>query len=158
LVESLIGSGLSVYFSQVFMKPPGGGGPKPVHQDNFYFGPHDPDRLVTAWIALDAATTENGCLMFGDGTHHGPVHPHVAPPGEPYNLQASSDIAVSQPMRPMPVPRGGVSFHHGGTFHGSGDNNSDHWRRALAIHYIADGNWFETPALPYDDKVLVRIS
>jgi hypothetical protein len=35
------GSGVSVYFSQIFFKPPGGGGPKPVHQDNFYFGPND---------------------------------------------------------------------------------------------------------------------
>lgn len=158
LTEALIGPGLSVYFSQIFMKPPGGGGPKPVHQDNFYFGPHEPDRLVTAWVALDEATTENGCLVFGDGSHRGPVHPHIAPPGEPYNLQVPAAIAAGQPMTPAPVPRGGVSFHHGGTFHGSGDNNSERWRRALAIHYITNDNWFETPALPYDDAVMMRIT
>jgi len=38
-VESLIGPGVSVYFSQIFFKAPGGGGPKTVHQDNYYFGP-----------------------------------------------------------------------------------------------------------------------
>ena len=55
LVEQLIGPGVSVYFSQIFFKPPEGGGPKPAHQDNFYFGPTDPEGMVTAWIALDDA-------------------------------------------------------------------------------------------------------
>ena len=31
MVETLSGKGVSVFFSQVFMKPPGIGGPKPVH-------------------------------------------------------------------------------------------------------------------------------
>jgi len=43
LVESVIGKGVSVYFSQIFFKAPEGGGPKPPHQDNFYFGPRDPE-------------------------------------------------------------------------------------------------------------------
>jgi ectoine hydroxylase-related dioxygenase (phytanoyl-CoA dioxygenase family) len=86
IVESIIGPGVSVYFSQIFFKAPAGGGPKPAHQDNFYFGPRDPEALVTAWIALDDATLENGCLFFGEGTHRGAVIRHVAPEGEPYNL------------------------------------------------------------------------
>jgi len=69
LVEGVIGAGVSVYFSQIFFKAPEGGGPKPAHQDNFYFGPRDPEKLVTAWIAFDDATVENGCLHFGEGTH-----------------------------------------------------------------------------------------
>jgi ectoine hydroxylase-related dioxygenase (phytanoyl-CoA dioxygenase family) len=158
LVEDLIGPGVSVYFSQIFFKPPRGGGPKPVHQDNFYFGPADPERIVTAWIALDDATLENGCLYFGDGTNRGPVYPHVAPPGEPFNLQVPPETAAKVAMTPAPVPSGGVSFHHGNVFHQSGDNNSDRWRRACAVHYIAKGNWFATPALPYDDSVLVTIT
>ena len=62
-VESLLGAGVSVYFSQIFFKPPEGGGPKPAHQDNFYFGPTDIEGVATAWIALDDATLENGCLL-----------------------------------------------------------------------------------------------
>ena len=61
----LLGDDLCVFFSQVFMKPPGVGGPKPIHQDNFYFGPDDEDAMLTAWVALDEATTENGCLNYG---------------------------------------------------------------------------------------------
>src|SRR5436305_14347475 len=76
LVEQFVGSGVSVYFSQVFFKAPEGGGPKPAHQDNNYFGPTDIEGVVTAWIALDDATLENGCLYFGNGTNEGPVYEH----------------------------------------------------------------------------------
>jgi ectoine hydroxylase-related dioxygenase (phytanoyl-CoA dioxygenase family) len=72
LVEQLIGRPGMVFFSQIFFKPPGGGGPKPVHQDNFYFGPTDYEGAVTAWIALDEATPENGCLGFVEGSNLGP--------------------------------------------------------------------------------------
>ena len=158
LVESIIGPGLSVYFSQIFFKPPEGGGPKPAHQDNFYFGPNDPDGMVTAWIALDDATLENGCLYFGEGSNRGPVYAHVAPPDEPYNLQLPSAILERQPMTPAPVLRGGVSFHHGNTFHQSGPNHSTRWRRACALHYVNARTVFARPALPYDESLRLRIT
>jgi phytanoyl-CoA hydroxylase len=158
LVEALIGQGVTVYFSQVFMKPPRGGGPKPVHQDNYYFGPRDPDRAVTAWVALDDADLENGCMQFGEGTHRGPIHAHVTPQGEPFNLRVPEAIAAKVQMTPAPVQRGGVSFHHGNVFHQSADNHSARWRRACAIHYVANDNPFVTPALPYDSRLAIRIT
>jgi len=158
VVESLIGPGVSVYYSQIFFKPPEGGGPKPAHQDNFYFGPNDPEGVVTAWIALDDSTLENGCLYFGEGSHRGPVYPHEAPEDEPYNLQLPAAILERQPMMPAPVKRGGVSFHHGNTFHQSGPNLSRHWRRACALHYVSEHTCFEHPALPYDDSLKLRIT
>lgn len=158
LVESLIGPGVSVYFSQIFFKPPEGGGPKPAHQDNFYFGPADPEALVTAWLALDDSTLENGCLYFGDGTNLGPVYDHFAPDSEPYNLQLPAHILERQPMTPAPVRKGGVSFHHGNTFHASGSNASQHWRRACALHFVRSDNSFESPALPYDQSLKMQVS
>lgn len=158
LVEDLIGPGVSVYFSQIFFKPAGGGGPKPVHQDNFYFGPSDPEGVVTAWIALDDATIENGCLYYGNGTNCGPVLPHTAPPDRAFDLRIPPEIAAEHPMTPAPVPRGGVSFHHGNTLHQSSDNNSERPRRACALHYVRNDNVFARPALPYDHSVVVRVS
>ncbi len=157
-VEALIGPGVSVYFSQIFFKPPEGGGPKPAHQDNFYFGPVDPEGVVTAWIALDDASLENGCLYFGDGTHIGPVYGHFAPEGEPFNLQLPQAILDKQPMSPAPVRKGGVSFHHGNTFHSSGPNHSQQWRRACALHFVSNGNEFANPALPYDHSLKFQVS
>lgn len=158
LVESIIGPGVTVYFSQIFFKPPEGGGPKPVHQDNYYFGPKDRDEMVTAWVALDEATVENGCLYYGEGTNLGPVVPHTAPQGEPFNLLIPEDVAARQAMTPAPVPKGGVSFHHGNTYHQSGRNTSSRWRRAVAFHYGSHATRFVTPALRYDDTVYVTAS
>lgn len=158
LVEQLIGKGVQVCFSQIFFKAPEGGGPKPAHQDNFYFGPRDTDALVTAWIALDDATPENGCMSFGEGSQKKPVLPHFAPPGEPFNLQIADSALAGMPMVAAPVPKGGVSFHHGGTVHQSGTNRSPRWRRACALHYVRNDNAFVAPALPYDASMFMRIT
>ncbi|MBI1313089.1 hypothetical protein GC176_17505 [bacterium] len=157
-VEQLIGPGLRVWFSQIFMKPPGGGGPKPVHQDNFYFGPSNLDGVVTVWIALDDATVENGCLYYADRSNKGPVLDHVAPAGEPFNLQIPPEVASQYAMTPAPVRSGGVSFHHGNTLHQSSDNRSDRARRAVAFHYVNSQTGFANPALAYDESVIVDIS
>lgn len=157
-VEALIGQGVSVYFSQVFFKPPRGGGPKPAHQDNFYFGPSDPDGLVTAWVALDDADEANGCLRYAPGSHRGPVLPHAAPEDRPFDLQIAPADLEGVELRPAPVPKGGVSFHHGGTIHVSMDNASDRWRRACALHYVRNDVRFANPALPYDHALVLRIT
>ncbi len=157
LVEGAIGKGVSVYFSQIFFKAPEGGGPKPPHQDNFYFGPRDPQALITAWIAFDEATIENGCMYFGEGTQLAPLLPHIAPADEPFNLQVPAAAATAA-MTAAPVPKGGVSFHHGGVLHQSGQNLSQHWRRACALHYVSNDNAFERPALPYDATMFLRIT
>ena len=158
MVEALIGRGVSVYFSQIFFKPPEGGGPKPAHQDNYYFGPNDPDALVTAWIALDDATPDNGCLYYAEGTNLGPVQAHVTPPDEPYNLQLPAETLARHRATAAPVPCGGVSFHHGNTFHHSGPNLSKRWRRACALHYVRNATVFDHPALPYNHQLKLRIT
>jgi len=157
LVEGVIGRGVSVYFSQIFFKAPEGGGPKPPHQDNFYFGPRDPQALITAWVAFDDANVENGCMYFGEGTQLAPLLPHVAPADEPFNLQVPQAAAMPA-MTAAPVPKGGVSLHHGGVLHQSGQNHSQRWRRACALHYVSNDNAFEHPALPYDATMFLRIT
>ncbi len=158
LVEALIGPGVAVAFSQVFVKPPQGGGPKPAHQDNYYFGPNDPDGLVTAWVALDDADHLNGCLSFGRASHRGPLLPHRAPRGRPFDLQIAPSDVDRLDMRPAPVLKGGVSFHHGGTVHRSADNQSNRWRRACAFHYVRHHVVFKSPALTYDNSVLLKVT
>ena len=157
-VEQLIGKGVTLFFSQVFCKPPEVGGPKPVHQDNFYFAPSDTAALLTTWIALDAATEENGCLHYGLGSHREPVLEHTAPEDEPFNLQVPADVARKYPMTPSPVPRGGVSIHHGNTLHQSSANRSAHPRRAVTFHFLRNDSKLVDPALPYDPAHAVKIS
>ncbi len=91
------------------------------------------------------------------GTNRGPVYPHTAPPDQPFNLQLPQQILALQPMTPAPVMRGGVSFHHGNTFHASGVNRSKSWRRACALHYVNARTVFANPALPYDEKAMLWV-
>lgn len=156
MVEQLIGRGVSIFFSQVFLKPPEIGGPKPIHQDNFYFGPDDPDATLAAWIAIDEATEENGCLHFADGSHLDGLLPHTAPVDEPFNLQVTGPL--QREMTPAPVPRGGVSFHHGATLHQSAPNRSRAARRAVVFHYLRNDAALTTPALEFDLSLSVRIT
>ena len=58
LLVDLIGPRLDCFLSQFIFKNPGAIG-QPWHQDSFYF-PFEPDRQVGIWIAVTAATADNG--------------------------------------------------------------------------------------------------
>ena len=154
LVEALIGKDVIVFFSQIFFKPPFGGGPKPVHQDNFYFGPDNTDGIITVWIAFDEAKIENGCLYYAKGTNLGKVIEHFAPDHEPFNYQISDTEKVT--MTAAPVGKGGISMHHGNTFHQSSENKSGLWRRAMAIHYMQKQVNLVSSIFKYDPKWFVK--
>ncbi|MBC8327032.1 MAG: phytanoyl-CoA dioxygenase family protein [Verrucomicrobia subdivision 3 bacterium] len=57
-----------------------------------------------------------------------------------------------------PVPRGGVSIHHGNTLHQSSANRSDQPRRAVTFHFLRNDARLVNPALAYDPAQAVRIS
>lgn len=155
MVEELIGKEVIAFFSQIFFKPPHGGGPKPIHQDNFYFGPDKRDQIITVWIAFDNATIENGCLYYGKGTNLGDVVEHFAPDHEPFNYQIPDSRKV--PMTAAPVQKGGISLHHGNTFHQSSGNNSGWWRRAMAVHYMQSKVNLVSPIFKYDPAHFVKV-
>ncbi|MEQ9641081.1 MAG: phytanoyl-CoA dioxygenase family protein [Alphaproteobacteria bacterium] len=154
VVTAIIGPDVDIYFSQVFFKPPNGGSPKPAHQDDFYAGVNNREGLVTAWIALDEASEDNGCLYFADGTHLAETLPHFAPKGRPFDLQIAADIVAKYPLSAAPVPKGGVSFHHVGVLHQSSANRSARWRRAAAVTYVTRDTYFANPGLDNYDRDL----
>ena len=156
LIEQLLGSPYHLFFSQVFMKPPEAGSPKPIHQDNFYFGPDNLDATLTVWIALDDATLTNGCLHYCHH-HQREVLPHFAPENEPYNLQIDSTHADELELTPVPIQSGGVSFHHGNTPHFSAANRSTKSRRAVAFHYLRNDAILVNSGLKYDSALRMDI-
>ena len=129
MVANLIGPPAGIVFSQIFFKPPEGGGAKPAHQDNFYFGPDDRDGLVTAWIALDDATRENGCLWVIPGSHvHGDL-PTLQGRGVLDRLYTDLEQlpGLGDPL-PLEAPAGSVVWFDGAVVHGSQTNHSDRRR------------------------------
>ena len=158
ILESLLGEGLVCFFSQIFFKPPEGGGPKPTHQDNFYFSPVDHEKIVTFWLALDTATVENGCLYYWKASHKQGVLPHWAPEDAPFNLQIDEkDYPADCPRVAAPVQQGGVNLHHGFTLHQSSSNRSPHSRRAVAFHVMQKENAIHNPPLDYDPKNFLEL-
>ena len=63
-------------FNSCFVKPARTGSATPWHQDNGLWrdGETEPFNF---WMALDPATTENGCLQFIPGSHKLEILPHV---------------------------------------------------------------------------------
>lgn len=136
LLMTLLGAAPLLATDQIFMKPPRFGSAKPYHQDNFYFQCQPADHVITAWIALDDVDVENGCLRYIDGSHRGPILPHEAVPGEPYNLVPPPELVDLRKEALALVRKGGVVFHHSQVLHTSHRNESDRWRRGYATHWV----------------------
>ena len=123
--------------SMLFLKPPGLQG-QAWHQDERFIPTRD-RSLVGAWIALDDATTENGCLWVLPGSHRpGVIYPfrdhgrpdEFDPTDEAYDFDAAGAI-------PVEVATGDVVFFNGYLLHRSMRNRSNGTRRALVNHYMS---------------------
>src|SRR5687768_4013715 len=69
-VECLLGPDLVLLYSHSLSKKPGGLRVA-WHQDGPYWWRVEPKVAVTAWVALDDATVENGCMRVIPGSHAG---------------------------------------------------------------------------------------
>jgi ectoine hydroxylase-related dioxygenase (phytanoyl-CoA dioxygenase family) len=73
VVAGLIGPDVLALQTMTFVKGPGSPG-QGYHQDSFHIIT-EPDTLIGAWVALDRADEENGCLWVTSGSQHEPVYP-----------------------------------------------------------------------------------
>ena len=110
------------------------------HQDNAYLKWFEPSQLLSCWIALDDTKADAGTIEFVRGSHR--WH-HSLPEGEfhgPKDYRKYMEIAAAKEgVEPeivyVEVPKGGGSFHHGWTWHGSASNASaNRPRRSLVLH------------------------
>ncbi|MBA3708575.1 MAG: phytanoyl-CoA dioxygenase family protein [Planctomycetes bacterium] len=154
IVTTLTGGGvhLMLYSDQVFMKPAFCGSEKPLHQDNSYFKVTPHTAGITCWIALDDATTENGCLHYIPGSHKlGLVkHREMA---EKMHLTPDVDFPLPTEVA-VPVRAGTCIFHHLLAMHSSKANRSALPRRAYAVHYA--NRSAESCVRSWDDMLPLR--
>ena len=69
VVRRIIGEEPMLFQDMALLKPPRVGREKPWHQDHAYFNLELRTRVVGVWIALDQATTGNGCMLVKPGSH-----------------------------------------------------------------------------------------
>ncbi len=122
--------------SMVFVKPPSFQG-QAWHQDEVFIPTRD-RSLVGAWVAIDDATVENGCLWVLPGSHRTgylyPLRPHNRPDEfdaapESYGFEDSGEVAVE-------MAAGSVLFFNGYLLHRSKPNRSETYRRTFVGHYL----------------------
>ena len=135
---------------QIFMKPPGHGSVKEYHQDSASWPFLIPQNQITCWIALDAATLENGCMR-------------CIPGSQTYGLLQLKHLPqlLTEEMKarevPVPLPAGGCLFFHSLNLHYSGANTSAQRRRAWALHYMmAKTKDLSAPDEVHADYISVR--
>jgi ectoine hydroxylase-related dioxygenase (phytanoyl-CoA dioxygenase family) len=129
--------------SMLFVKPPGFQG-QAWHQDEIYIPTRD-RSLIGAWIAMDDATIENGCLWILPGSHRsGYLYPQRAHNNEDeFDVSAESYGFDDSAEIPVEVKSGAVVFFNGYLLHRSRKNRSEIYRRALVNHYM--NAWSKLP-------------
>jgi phytanoyl-CoA hydroxylase len=145
-----IGPNVKAMQSMLFIKSEGKPG-QAWHQDELFIPTRD-RSLTAAWIALDDATVENGCLWVLPGSHRrGVLYPdrdHHDPrfdcEVEAHDFPYRDEDAVA-----VEVTAGSVVLFNGYLLHMSLPNTGRHGlRRALVNHYMSAESllpWFLPP-------------
>ncbi|MBW3636930.1 MAG: phytanoyl-CoA dioxygenase family protein [Armatimonadetes bacterium] len=139
VLTSVIGPDVKAMQSMLFIKAAGKPG-QAWHQDEDYIPTRD-RSLCGAWIALDDATVENGCLWIIPGSHkhgilweqewHGDRRFDCAYESRGFPYEDEDAI-------PVEVKAGSVVFFNGYTLHRSLPNRAKSgYRRALVNHYMS---------------------
>jgi phytanoyl-CoA hydroxylase len=135
---------LRIWHDQIQYKPKELGGRLHWHQDSPLWRTLQPkDAQITAWVALDDAEADNGCMYMVPGSHGwGDQQAQIDTLPDGALLPESFEgHAVHFVM--CPVKKGHVHFHHSLTWHGSGTNHSSRPRRAIAIHFMTDRTCYD---------------
>jgi phytanoyl-CoA hydroxylase len=169
VVAGLVGPDVLALQTMLFRKGPGSAG-QGYHQDSFHIITQ-PDSLIGAWIALDRADEENGCVWVTAGSQAEPVYPDVdAAAGHGGDVQLADiepiagsddpDEAVNELAEVAARYRGrevaavldpgDVVFFGGRVLHRSHANRSAaRSRRAFVAHYCNARS-----LVPWDDEPL----
>ena len=154
VLEALIGPDVLALQTMLFFKQPGQAG-QGFHQDSYYI-PTQPDTLIGAWLAIDAADEDNGCLWMTPGSQHEPIFPDcdgvtqqgdtilsdielikdASHPDEQVNTLAKIALGYGGEVKVAAQP-GDVIFFGGHIFHRSHQNSSGRSRRAFVSHYCS---------------------
>jgi len=122
-------------WGHMILKPARYGSETPWHQDEAYWDIELAYNAIGAWMPLDPATVDSGCLHFVPGSHRGPVlrHRHISDDPAVHGLW--TDEAETADAVAVPLPAGGTTFHHPRTLHHAGPNTTDVQRRAYANEF-----------------------
>ncbi|MGB0588890.1 MAG: phytanoyl-CoA dioxygenase family protein [Myxococcota bacterium] len=135
LLSALMGEEAVLFKEKINFKLPGGAGFAP-HQDAPAFASFGHRYHITMMVAIDDATTQNGCLEFAPPTGVGELLTPAA------DGTIDPDVVASMPWAPLETKAGDVVFFDSYIPHRSPGNSSDAARRATYVTYnrLAEGD------------------
>lgn len=179
VLKNVVSPNVKCMQSMLFVKGPNKPG-QSWHQDECFIPTRD-KSLIGAWIAIDDATVENGCLWIIPGSHKaGYLMSRIANTSNEYSDADTIDTSAWEDNEKIPVEvkSGSVVFFNGYLLHSSKRNKtSDNFRTALVNHYMSaesmlpwqqEGEQLHTEDLrdiimvagkdPYSDKPIVDVN
>lgn len=137
-VKDILGENVVGWGAHYFCKMPGDGKVVAWHQDASYW-PLTPSKTCTAWLAIDDADVDNGCMRFISGSHHvGHLTYRMSEVNENNVLNQAVDEAekFGTPVDVV-LKAGEISLHSDLLLHGSNANTSKRRRCGLTLRYCA---------------------
>jgi len=129
---------VAIFQDLVIDKPPSARATLPWHQDQAYL-PLDRDDGVVAWVALDDAGGESGCLRYVSGTHREGLRGPADFPGVERHADDPEPIDAAGRQVVVAEARAGEAwFHHPLTWHSSPPNLAADNRRAWSVWFVGD--------------------
>jgi len=130
VAKTLLGDDLEIDFDMFISKPPHSAAPTPWHQDCAYWINMPDKRAVSAWMPLDEATADNGCMWYVPGSHLQAMRKHASTAKNGALIcEGNEREAVAVPLK-----AGSVVLHHGATVHYSRGNSTNGQRRAMIVN------------------------
>ena len=139
--------------SMYIFKQPKLGGEVVCHQDSTFLYT-EPETAVGFWVALEDATTENGCLQVASGGHKGPLRKLFTKENGRMIMKELNDEPFPNTDTILEVKKGTLVLLHGRLPHYSCENKSSKSRHAYTTHIIdgnalyPDTNWLQRPHMP----------
>jgi len=149
-VESILGPNFLAWDSNWFVKMPGEKTFVSWHQDGTYWNLSSPN-VVSAWISLERAFPENGCLRVVPGTHKQPRMPQRETYASDNALSRGQEIAVAvdeDHAVDLTLEPGEMSLHHIWIVHGSKPNTTNVPRIGVAVRYVRTDVSQDSPQKP----------
>lgn len=128
----LLGEPVALFKDKLITKPPGTHG-YDIHQDYPYWESVGlpADDMLTAWVAIDHTTKENGALELFSGLHHARI------PGTPESpMDVDETLLEHASSVLLELNAGDVLFFHSLAPHRSAPNRSERPRRALLFTFV----------------------
>jgi hypothetical protein len=141
--EALLGGEVYHYHSKMIMKEARVGGAWAWHQDYGYWYQNGVlfPLLTSAFIAVDRATRENGCLQVLRGSHLAGRIDHVLTGDQAgANPERVAELAKRLELVPVEMEPGDVIFFDSNLLHRSDQNHSEHPRWSMICCYNAARN------------------